>query len=189
MKTGFSIALGFIGGVCIGAATGYFYAKRKCEARIDEEVESVRQAYKEKYEKPVEKSEEEQKELAKKDQKKPNIVTYYHDMIKDKGYSEEVKDDNVKATKRVVSPEEFGANGDYEQVSLVYTEDGFLLDEDEEPIEEPETLLGMDAKEVSTHFGEYEDDSVFIKNDDAEVYYEILMSNKRYEEIAESLGE
>lgn len=73
----------------------------------------------------------------------------------------------------VISPEEFGDNVDgYELVSLNYYEDGVLADDWDEPIEDIDKVVGKDSL---THFGEYEDDSVYVRNDRLKCEYEILM--------------
>ena len=73
----------------------------------------------------------------------------------------------------VISPEEFGDNvDDYELISLNYYEDGVLADDWDEPIEDIDKVVGKDSL---THFGEYEDDSVYVRNDRLKCEYEILM--------------
>ena len=48
---------------------------------------------------------------------------------------------------------------------------------DEDEIEE---TIGKDSL---THFGEYEDDSVFVRNDRLKVDYEILMDQRGYADV------
>ena len=65
----------------------------------------------------------------------------------------------------------------YETESLTYYSDGVLTDEYDNPIEDIERLVGSDAL---THFGEYEDDSVFVRNDDLKTDFEILKDYAKY---------
>ena len=82
-------------------------------------------------------------------------------------------------TPYVIKPEEFDI-GDYEVITLRYYDDdvvtvdntGKVLTEDE--IEE---CVGLDSL---THFGEYEEDSVFVRNDDLRIDYEILRDEDDY---------
>ena len=82
-------------------------------------------------------------------------------------------------TPYLIKPEEFDI-GDYEVITLrdydddVVTVDntGKVLTEDE--IEE---CVGFDSL---THFGEYEEDSVFVRNDDLRIDYEILRDEDDY---------
>ena len=39
------------------------------------------------------------------------------------------------------------------------------------------------GKDSLTHFGEYEDDSVFVRNDRLKADYEILMDQRTYAEV------
>ena len=80
----------------------------------------------------------------------------------------------------VVSPEEFGDIDEYETKSLTYWQDGVLTDEDDEVVEDVESLVTKDAL---THFGEYEDDSVFVRNDEQGIDYEILLDTRRYADV------
>ena len=82
----------------------------------------------------------------------------------------------------VIPPYEFGEDEDYECVSLTYYSDGVLADEDDSIIENVEDIIG---KESLNHFGEYEEDSVFVKNVDRKTYYEILKDLCTYSEVCE----
>lgn len=64
----------------------------------------------------------------------------------------------------VISPMEFGDFEDYQTISLTYTSDGVLLDDDDEPLEDVDATVGND---YAKHFGDYPDDpdTVYIRND------------------------
>lgn len=79
----------------------------------------------------------------------------------------------------VISPEEFGEK-DYECVSLTYYADGTLTDSSDEPIEDVDDVIGSESL---SHFGEYEDDSVFVRNDEMEKDFEILYDSRRYSDV------
>lgn len=79
----------------------------------------------------------------------------------------------------VISPEEFGEMNDYEKISLTYYANGILADENDEVIDDIEETVG-DALE---HFGEYEDDSVFVRNEENMCDYEILFDQRNFSEI------
>ena len=53
--------------------------------------------------------------------------------------------------------------------------------EDYSIISDYETLIG----DALSHFGEYEDDSVYVRNEDTECDYEILKHDKTFDEIYE----
>ena len=67
-------------------------------------------------------------------------------------------------------PDEFGEFEDYTKVSLTYFADGVLADECGEIVDDVEEIIG----DGLDHFGEYEDDSVFVRSDAKRCDYEIL---------------
>lgn len=81
----------------------------------------------------------------------------------------------------VVSPEEFDDNDEYNVISLTYYADGVLTDDMDEPID-PEDIDDLVGKDFASHFGEYEEDSVFVRNDAMQTDYEILRDLRRYDE-------
>lgn len=80
----------------------------------------------------------------------------------------------------IISPEEFGENPYYDTISLTYYSDKVLTDEDDIEIEDVDGLIGEDSL---NHFGEYEDDSVFVRNDELQTDYEILLDERAYYDI------
>lgn len=96
---------------------------------------------------------------------------------------EEQEGDIVQSEPYVITPEEFGENEDYNTVSLTYYADHILTYEDDEIVEDVDGLVGEDSL---THFGEYEDDSVFVRNDVCKTDYEILLDEREFMEIHDS---
>ena len=83
----------------------------------------------------------------------------------------------------VIPPEDFGdVDIDYETKSLVMYADGVLVNEYGAIIEDVDNLVGKDSL---NHFGEYEDDSVFVRNDRLKTDFEILLDNRNYKDISE----
>lgn len=80
----------------------------------------------------------------------------------------------------VISPEDFGEYEDYETISLTYYKDKVLTDELNEIVEDIEETVG---EESLNHFGEYEDDSVFVRNDSKRCDYEILLVDQFYSDV------
>ena len=87
-------------------------------------------------------------------------------------------------TPYVITPEQFGEYNEYGTKTLTYYADNVLTDEIDNPItlDEMITMIGPDALD---HFGEYEDDSVYIRDEMNEMDYEILKSEKKFSEIPE----
>lgn len=87
---------------------------------------------------------------------------------------------DISDTPYVISPDAFGEFDDYVLISLTYYSDGVLTDEDDEPIDDIEGIVG---KDYASHFGEYEEDSVFIRNDRMKCDYEILRDLRKYTDV------
>lgn len=79
----------------------------------------------------------------------------------------------------VISPEEFGEL-DYEKISLTYYADDVLADEFDGLVENIDSIVGLESLNT---FGEYEDDSVFVRNDKLRCDYEILKDLRRWEDV------
>ena len=85
----------------------------------------------------------------------------------------------------VISPEDFDAIEGYGTVSLTYFADGYLVDEAEDTLYEAEDIAASVGEDFMNHIGEYEADSVHIRNDDTETDYEILTDLRRYQDVLE----
>lgn len=105
----------------------------------------------------------------------------YSDIIIDNGYATDTKkevDDKMENRPYVIPPDEFDMM-DYDTSSLTYYADGVLADECNNKIDDIDEIVGLESLE---HFGEYEDDSVFVRNDKLKIDYEILLDVRRYED-------
>ena len=80
---------------------------------------------------------------------------------------------------RILSPGEFSTidEDEYDIKTLTYYADGVLTDEYGEIVEDVDDTVGPDALDS---FGEYEDDSVFVLNEQYGVAYEILLDESCY---------
>ena len=81
----------------------------------------------------------------------------------------------------VIMPDQFSEYADYDTISLTYYADGILASDDtDEIIEDIDDVVGEDSL---NHFGEFEDDSVYVRNDERKCDYEILRNNRTYAEV------
>ena len=55
-----------------------------------------------------------------------------------------------------------------------------FADDNDDVIDDIEGTVGIDSL---THFGEYEDDAVFVRNDELKCYYEILLDHRNYNDF------
>ena len=77
----------------------------------------------------------------------------------------------------VIAPEESWEQ-DYPTITLTYYEgDGVLTDDHDKIITNADELVGPD---FAQHFGEYEEDSVYVRNSKLKVHYEILRDYGAY---------
>lgn len=104
-------------------------------------------------------------------------------MVQDLGYlkKDETKEEVTKSEgPYVITPDEFREFEDYEKISLTYYSDGVVADDMDDELDDVDSIIGTDSL---SHFGEYEDDSVFVRNDAMKADYEILLDNRRYKDV------
>lgn len=187
MNSKVSFILGTIIGAGIGVAGTYSYFKDKYEKLAEKDFNSRRvfdEDKKDESEEPVAEKTADSRTVD-----KPSIAEYaarlqkegyvnYSDM-QDKKQKQEIGVDKPY----VIQPSDFGEFDDYEKISLTYTADGVLLDDMNEIVDDIEETVVEDSLE---HFGEYEDDSVYVRNDAKKCDYEILLDQRNYQEIFET---
>lgn len=84
----------------------------------------------------------------------------------------------------VISPDDFASLDNWKTVSLTYYADDILEDEKYNIVTNRDDLIGCNAL---TTFGEYEEDSVFVRNERLKTDFEILKDYRTYDE-ARSIG-
>lgn len=177
----------FIAGVAIGSGTTWYFLKDKYEKLAQKEIDSVKKVfsnrYSEKNEKPESSNEQntEQKIDKKGNADKSSYVDYStaNDILTKKYTPEVVESEALDGKPYVIPPSEFGMEDDYGEISLTYYADHILADENGDMVEDVENTVGFESL---SHFGEYEDDAVCVRNDRLKCDYEILIDNDRYED-------
>lgn len=180
----------FAVGATIGSAATWYYMKKRYSQLAEEAIEEI----KEEFRKEIKNLKESRGVVANKNVKESSNndinddancektnYSQYSDNVKkesDDDYEEE-EEEMIDDLPYVIPPDEFGLYQDYEQISLTYYADGVLTDENDIEVENPDELVGDD---FADHFGEYEDDSVFVRNDKTRCEYEILADPMTYEE-------
>lgn len=168
-----NICLTFIFGAVIGSYATYKYMVYKYESEMTHDSEN--NAYDTEY-------------FEKGNHSKTN-EEIFHSKLKECGYLNKEEDKSMKKP-YVISPDKFGENEDYEQISLTYYSDGVLADDNDNLMMYAEEIVGEDALnhfgeygDALNHFGEYEDDSVFVRNDNLKCDYEILWDSRKYSDV------
>ena len=184
----------FAAGILTGSLCTWYGTKKYYEKISNDEIESMKEWLARRVEEQDKRAKEQVYEPAEKPTSpsaKPNLMEYAS-MVRGLGYTDysrraeepekeakEVEEVDDMDRPYVIEPEEFGGC-DYEEVSLTHYADGVLTDEQDNPIEDVDGMVGEDYAE---HFGEYEDDSVFVRNDRLHTDFEILADERNYSDL------
>ena len=174
----------FVLGAAVGSVVTWKYVEKKYERIAQDEINSVKEVFSKRVAEFTEDTEEVQIK-ADHAKEKPNIIEYAA-RLREQGYTNysdiEVKEEEPMSVDKpyVIAPEEFGELDDYDTISLTYYADQILADDNDEIIEDIEDVVGFDSL---NSFGEYEDDSVFVRNDRLKCDYEILLDQRKYSDV------
>lgn len=180
-------------GAAIGAVAIWKYAEHKNEQKIQDEIKTFKDGYSKR---PVARSIEKEETVNPNSDKLKNATkiinlqgyTNYSDVQKVEPdedpddepsmYSEKESDEEYPF---VITPDEFGDVDEYDKISLTYyAGDEMLADEKDELVESIDSVVGLESLD---HFGEYEDDSVFVRNDRLKCDYEILKDVRSWSDV------
>lgn len=200
MKSTLNKVIIFAAGAVIGSLVAWKLTKTKYEKIMIEEEQSLREYYNKKtkvYEdsantlhdyyndrlKEIDEKEKKMEEDKKTEESKivNDLRERYAEVLKDHKYSiDEPCYEGGQDRPYVVTPEEFGNADEYDIISLNYYADGIVSDDWGDKIEDLEATIGED---FASHYGEYEEDAVYIRNDRLKVEYEVLKSLSKYSEM------
>lgn len=170
----------FIFGAAAGSVATWYFTKKYYAQIAQEEIDSVKEVFSKKV--AIDATERTSDIAEETNEAAPQSMKDYSNVVMDHGYSQETKeDDTVDEQPYVIEPDEFG-DYEYEQIELTYYADGVLTDDFNEPIEDSliEEAIGSD---FADHFGEYEDDAVYIRNDSKKTEYCILADERNHSEV------
>jgi hypothetical protein len=178
----------FAVGAVVGSAATWMILKSKYEQRVQEEIESVKEAFIE-MNRSDEQTEEDSEDEAEASEEYHQVnweeledldeeLDEYADLTNlyssEKGGAEKVE---VKKP-YVIEPLEFDENG-FRTMELTYYADNILEDENHDIVTDVDELLGEGSLDT---FGLYEDDSVFVRNEHLRMDFQILRDPRTYEE-------
>lgn len=180
MYNGLKYAFAFLSGAAIASVATWKVLEKKYNKMIQEEVDAFKKYWTSREDHPVTSPDSNNAEGKKADEESNDatleeFTSTIADYVstEEKGGSETL--DNIGP--KVITPEEFGEIEEYDTISLTYFADGVLTDDMNEPIEDVEGTVGYNFEK---HFGEYEDDSVFIRNHRLKADYEILADERKF---------
>lgn len=163
----------FAAGAILGAVVTTLCLRNHYEQIAQEEIDSVKSVF-------AKKAREGSNPIITKPSEKPNS---YDAILQRNGYRSEgniAEKMNAAEKPYIISPDEFGEFDDYEKVSLTYYADRILADDNDDLVDDIEQTVGLNSL---NHFGEYEDDSVFVRNDSRRCDYEILLDQRAYADV------
>lgn len=200
----FTTALAFSIGAAIGSVVTWYFVKDHYATLAQEEIDSVKEAFARFPKKKNGQSPDEAKKNAEFAREKPSITEYakmlgglnYTDYNSGTQEEQDESEEEIEVVKKetssnekkypdpyVISPEEFGANEEYDIITFRYYSDHILADEDGQLIEDVEGCIGFESL---NHFGEYEEDSVFVRNERLKTDFEILRDLGTYADVIKS---
>ena len=181
----------FCGGVFIGGFLTWDFFKTKYEKIADEEIASVKETFEHREPRP-DKNYKVEETLKGNDEYinvSPGVAERIVQIIDSNGYrnysNTAIETDKKGGTADmelkqpyVITPEQYEDNVDYTKVSLTWYSDE-VLEDDWGNVLDPDDVIGSDALKT---FGQYEKDSVFVRDDDEQIDYEVLLDTRSYKE-------
>ena len=181
----------FCGGVFIGGFLTWDFFKTKYEKIADEEIASVKETFEHREPRPDKnyKVEEALKGNDSYINVSPGVAERIIQIIDSNGYrnysNTAIETDKKGGTADmelkqpyVITPEQYEDNVDYTKVSLTWYNDE-VLEDDWGNVLDPDDVIGSEALKT---FGQYEKDSVFVRDDDEQIDYEVLLDTRSYKE-------
>ena len=179
-------ALSFLGGAALSGVIVWKVLDKKVEEKYkaiaDEEIASVKKVFT-----VPKKGIDDTKD--KKAMNKPDINTIAKDMASEiakqqkyTNYSNVAEPERSKPLPweepgiKVIEPDKYGENEEYDQIDLTLYADGILADDKDDVIDKEVVGDALD------HMGEFDDDIVHVQDDEKKRYYEITVDNRSYEE-------
>ena len=174
----------FAAGAVVGSTVTFKVVKYKYEKIAREEIDSVIETFSKSSDMKIDNDDEyEEDEEDEEDETDDDLIerSKLSKIISEQKYNnyEEEDEDNMEKP-YVISPEEFGEY-DYPMVTLFYYADGVVTNERGKIVANVDELIGED---FASHYGEYETDTVFVRNDKMKIDYEILKDYRNYSEIS-----
>lgn len=165
----------FGSGVAIGSIATWQLLKNKYEQLVQEEIDSVKKVF---YRKNNPESEDQN---IKDEHDNKMMRASYERTIKKEGYKDYAGyyDKSDLKDPYIIPPEEYGDNKEYEEILLTYYADDVVTDDNGEIIDDVEEIIGHTLES----FGEYEEGSVHVRNDERKAYYEIIREPRTYEDM------
>ena len=173
----------FAVGAAVGSAVTWKLVKDKYEKLAQEEIDSVKEVFSKRKSETESQDETEEPETGKDVMSKDSTIVEYADLLRKQGYNNNLnkkgKESDEMKEPYVITPDEFVDGEEYEKITLIYYADNVLADEDDDLVNNVEDIIG----DALSHFGEYEEDAVYVRNEQLRAEYEILKDLRTYAEV------
>lgn len=175
------VTLSFAAGGLLGSLASIYgtktYFETKANDRADAEIESMKEFQKKRLEEIETVTNERIEKRA------YELLTEKYAKREDEIIAEKKEREGEEMPKEkrpyTIDPSEYG-DLDYTLVSLIYYEDGVLTYEDDQVIKNVDEMVGRDSL---TQFGVFEEDAVYVRNDELRKDFEILADSRKYSDI------
>lgn len=172
----------FAAGAVVGSVVTWKLIKTRYEQIAQEEIDSVKEIYAKREHNATIKDGAEVavgEESTEGSHVLSEMRGAYAAIAKEAGYINPEKEEDTVVVEKpyIIVPDDFDMN-DYNTESLNYYADGVLTDYCDNVIDDPENIIG--DIDPSEHFGEYEEDTVYVRNDVTKCDYEILRDTRNY---------
>lgn len=173
----------FGAGALVGAVVAAKAVRERYHQEAEEEIAEMREYYREKEQKR--KEAEEYEAIA----EETETESEYKEIVKDEGYTNYTQYNDVKPEEKIdddvedewipsiIDPEEFGEDPSYDTATLTYFKDGVLADEVDE-VMDPK-MVGEENLKIFDEFGAR---SIYVRNDEHMIDFEIIRDEYPYSE-------
>lgn len=201
MKKAIAGVLGFVIGAAAGSAASWYILRTRYEQIAQDEIDSVKEVFSKKMAE-ANKIIKEGGSLPtvivnKKEDKMPKAEEFlsetetvdYSKIAErysvDKSVNEKTEEEKKNPYRKidvpyVVSPDEFGEFEDYETIELTFYADKVLADDDYDIVEDVDEVVGFESL---SHFGDYAEDVVYVRNDRLKCDYEVVRDHRKYLDV------
>lgn len=171
----------FVAGVAVGGLSAWQYLKAKYDKKFEVEIQETKERFMSYLQKDT--------EIIEKKEPTPDPKSDISTIKMDAPKKEKV-DYHAKHSEKlhhyVIDPNDLGEKerDGYQCVSFTHYSDDVLVDETFDPVINIDDIVGIDYK---THLGEFEDDSVCIRNDKLKLDIQIIFDPRKYEELVKKM--
>ena len=189
MNNKIKIGLSFVVGAAAGGIAVWAILKERCNQMMSDEINAFKEEYKQRMDEKkaatekLEQTSEALKKAAEEAQKAADIQESFNILTKE-GYIDKDEEgepdlDEIRKKPYTIPPDMLG-DEQYSICVLTYYADGVLTNDYDEVIEDIEGTVGKDSLK---RFGEFEEDAIYVRNDELEIDYEINKDVRRYVDI------